>query len=156
MPDPRPDEYYMQLALQQAREAADKDEVPIGALIVEGDRIIGRAHNQVELLNDATAHAEMLALTQASSARGDWRLNDCTLYVTKEPCPMCAGAIMLSRVSRVVFGVDDPIRGGAVSLFNILDNPDLNHTCKITRGIMEGDCRAILQDFFRSKRQQQD
>ena len=148
----KPDEFYMLAALAQARVAGDAEEVPIGAVIVHEDRIIARAHNQVELLNDATAHAEMLALTQASSAIGDWRLNDCTLYVTKEPCPMCSGAIMLSRVSRVVFGVADPVRGGAMSLFNILDNPSLNHRCDITHGVSEEECRQILQEFFRAKR----
>jgi tRNA(adenine34) deaminase len=154
MTETKPDEYYMQMALQLAKTAGDADEVPIGAVILYENRVLARAHNQVELLNDATAHAEMLALTQASSALGDWRLENCTLFVTKEPCPMCAGAIMLSRVKRVVFGVQDPQRGGAISLFNILQNPSLNHQCEIKAHVLEEECRYVLQTFFQAKRGQ--
>ena len=140
-------------ALRQARLAYDADEVPIGVVIVRAGRIIARAFNQVELLKDATAHAEILALTQAAHAVGDWRLEGATLFVTKEPCPMCAGAIVLSRVQRVVFGVADPKSGGAGSVFNITGQGGLNHKVAVTAGIQEPAARQLLQDFFRSKRQ---
>jgi tRNA(adenine34) deaminase len=146
-------DYFMQLALREAQRSADADEVPVGAIIVKDGTVIGRAHNQTELLKDPTAHAEMIAITQAASSVGDWRLTDTTLYVTKEPCPMCAGAIVLARIPLVVFGVADPKRGGAVSVFNILNHPQLNHRPEIIQGIMEEPCRAMLQDFFRKKRQ---
>ncbi len=145
-------EYFMQLALREAQRSADADEVPVGAIIVKDGAVIGRAHNQTELLKDPTAHAEMIAITQAASAVGDWRLTDTLLYVTKEPCPMCAGAIVLARIPVVVFGVPDPKRGGAVSVFNILNHPQLNHRPEIIQGILEEPCRAMLQDFFRKKR----
>ncbi len=150
-------EYFMKMALGQAVIAADAGEVPAGCVIVldkpgAPHSILGRAHNQVETLKDPTAHAEMIAITQAASTLGDWRLNDTTLYVTKEPCPMCAGAIVHARISTVVFGVPDPSRGGAISLFNILDNPALNHRCAIIGGVMADDCRQILQEFFRQRR----
>lgn len=153
---PQPHQYYMKMALKQAQIAYDDGEVPAGCVIVHGTNVIGRAHNQVELLKDATAHAEMIALTQAASALGDWRLADTVLYVTKEPCAMCAGAIVLARVPVVVFGAADPQRGGAVSNFNILDNPQLNHRCRIVTGVMEKECRGVLQDFFREQRRKQD
>jgi tRNA(adenine34) deaminase len=154
-------EHYMQMALREAQQAAKDDEVPTGCIIVrhaEGDdsgcgTVIGRAHNQVERLRDPTAHAEMIAITQAASAYGDWRLTNTTLYVTKEPCAMCAGAIVLARIPKIVFGVADPKRGGAVSVFNITQHPDLIHRCEIVSGILEDDCRGILQSFFRAKRQ---
>ncbi|HPA79124.1 MAG TPA: nucleoside deaminase, partial [Kiritimatiellia bacterium] len=111
-----PDILYMRMALRQAEAAAEAGEVPVGAVIVHNGEVIGRAHNQVELLKDPTAHAEILAITQAAQALGDWRLLDTVLYVTKEPCPMCAGAIMLARIPKVIWGVDDPQRGGAVSV----------------------------------------
>lgn len=145
-------DYYMQLALREAQISADNDEVPVGAIIIKDGAIIGRAHNQTELLKDPTAHAEMIAITQAASAVGDWRLTDTTLYVTKEPCPMCAGAIVLARIPVVVFGVADPLRGGAVSAFNILNHPQLNHRPEVIQGVLEASCRAMLQDFFRQKR----
>ncbi|MEI8138972.1 MAG: tRNA adenosine(34) deaminase TadA [bacterium] len=145
-------EHYMQLALREAQLSADSDEVPVGAIIVKAGAIIGRAHNQTELLKDPTAHAEMIAITQAASAVGDWRLTDTVLYVTKEPCPMCAGAIVLARIPMVVFGVADPLRGGAVSVFNILNHPQLNHRPVVIQGILESPCRTMLQDFFRKKR----
>jgi tRNA(adenine34) deaminase len=113
--------------------------------------VIGSAHNQVELLKDPTAHAEMIAITQAAAAVGDWRLADTTLYVTKEPCAMCAGAIVLARIPRVVFGTPDPQRG-AVSVFNILRHPQLNHRCDVTAGVLEEECRALLREFFRAAR----
>ena len=146
------DNYFMGEALRQAMKAWDAEEVPIGAVIVHDGRIIARAFNQVELLNDATAHAEMLALTAAEAAVGDWRLTDCTLFVTKEPCPMCAGAIVHCRLARVVFGALDPKGGAAGSAMNLLQFPSLNHQCEITSGIMEADCCNLLQTFFREKR----
>ena len=127
--------------------------MPVGAVIVRGGKIIARAFNQVESLKDATAHAEMLALTQAESAVGDWRLTDCTLYVTKEPCPMCAGAIVHTRLARVVFGAADPKGGAAGSALNLLQFPTLNHRCEITGGVREAECRALLKDFFAAQRQ---
>ena len=144
--------YYMQLALREAQQSADNDEVPVGAIIVRAGQIIGRAHNQTELLKDPTAHAEMIAITQAASAVGDWRLTETTLYVTKEPCPMCAGAIVLARIPTVVFGVTDPLRGGAVSVFNILAHPQLNHRPTVITGILEDECREMIQTFFKTKR----
>jgi len=146
------DENFMREALRQAKKAYDADEVPIGAVVVRGGKIIGRAYNQVELLKDATAHAEMLALTQAEAAVGDWRLTDCDLYVTKEPCPMCAGALVHVRIRRIIFGCAD-LRAGAVgSIINLLQLPSLNHQCEITSGVLERECAAILQDFFRKRR----
>src|ERR1051326_6011880 len=126
------DHYFMGEALRQAHRAAQREEVPIGAVIVREKRVIARAFNQVELLKDATAHAEMLALTQAEQVVGDWRLNDCTLYVTKEPCPMCAGAAVHVRLGRVVFGAADPKAGAAGGALNLLQFPTLNHQCAIT------------------------
>jgi tRNA(adenine34) deaminase len=146
------DDYFMGEALRQAAKACEADEVPVGAVIVRAGRVIARAFNQVELLKDATAHAEMLALTQAEEVMGDWRLTDCTLYVTKEPCPMCAGAIVHTRLARVVFGVSDPKAGAAGSALNLLQFPTLNHRCAITPGVCEADCRALLQNFFAAQR----
>jgi tRNA(adenine34) deaminase len=150
--DLQSDEYFMQDAIRQAVKAYEADEVPIGAVIARNGRVIARAWNQVEMLNDATAHAEMLALTAAEAAVGDWRLTDCTLYVTKEPCPMCAGAIVHCRLARVVFGAPDPKGGAAGGAMNLLQFPSLNHECAITPGIMEPDCRNLLQTFFEEKR----
>lgn len=150
------DEHFMQDAIRQAVKAYEADEVPIGAVIVRNDRVIARAWNQVELLNDATAHAEMLALTAAEAAVGDWRLTDCTLYVTKEPCPMCAGAIVHCRLARVVFGAPDPKGGAAGGAMNLLQFPTLNHASEITPGVMEADCRSLLQTFFQQKRKPTD
>jgi tRNA(adenine34) deaminase len=147
------DEYFMGEALRQAAKAYETGEVPVGAVIVRAGKIIARAFNQVELLSDATAHAEMLALTQAQAIAGDWRLTDCTLYVTKEPCPMCAGAIVHTRLVRVVFGVSDPKGGAAGSAMNLLQFPTLNHHCQITGGVREAESRALLQCFFAEKRQ---
>ena len=149
---PRTDEYFMREALRQANKGAVADEVPVGAVIVRAGKIIARAHNQVELLKDATAHAEMLALTQAEAALGDWRLTDCDLYVSKEPCAMCAGALVHTRVRRVVFGCADLAAGAAGSVINLLIMPTWNHQCEITSGVLENDCARILRDFFRQKR----
>ncbi|HHY84847.1 MAG TPA: tRNA adenosine(34) deaminase TadA [Verrucomicrobia bacterium] len=150
--DLQSDHYFMGEALRQAARAFEAEEVPVGAVVVRNGRIIARAFNQVEMLKDATAHAEMLALTQAEEAMGDWRLTDCTLYVTKEPCPMCAGAIVHVRVARVVFGAWDAKAGAAGSAMNLLQFPTLNHRCEITGGVREPECRALLQDFFARQR----
>ena len=146
------DDYFMREALRFARMAFDADEVPVGAVIVCEGRIIARAHNQVEMLKDATAHAEILAITQAANALGDWRLEGCSLFVTKEPCPMCAGAITLSRIARLVFGVRDDRAGGAGSVFPITSCPGLNHTVTVTPGVREEESRELLQTFFRARR----
>src|SRR6516165_4709458 len=151
--DMHSDDYFMGEALRQAAKAYEKGEVPVGAVVVRGGRIIARAGNQVETLKDATAHAEMLALTQAENAVGDWRLTDCTLYVTKEPCPMCAGAVVHTRVARVVFGASDPKAGAAGSAMNLLQFPTLNHRCEITSGVREPECRALLKTFFAEQRE---
>ena len=147
------DDHFMAEALRQARRAFDAEEVPIGTVIVRAGKIIGRAFNQVELLKDATAHAEMLALTQAQAAVGDWRLTDCTLYVTKEPCPMCAGAIVHARLARVVFGAPDAKAGAAGSAMNLLQFPTLNHRCEITGGVRESESRELLRGFFALQRE---
>ena len=152
--DLQSDHYFMGEALRQAAKAYEAGEVPVGAVIVRHGRIIARASNQVELLKDATAHAEMLAVTQAEEAAGDWRLTDCTLYVTKEPCPMCAGAIVHVRLARVVFGASDPKAGAAGSAMNLLQFPTLNHRCQITSGVREEECRVLLQNFFAEQRAQ--
>jgi tRNA(adenine34) deaminase len=146
------DTYFMGEALRQARKAESQDEVPIGAVIVRNMEIVARSWNQVELLKDPTAHAEMLAITQAASAVGDWRLDECDLYVTKEPCPMCAGAIVQARLHRVIYGCPDPKTGGAGGMINLLRMPPLNHQCEITSGVREAECREILQRFFNKVR----
>src|SRR5437899_4541867 len=146
------DEAFMREALRQAAKAYSAEEVPVGAVVVREGHIIARAYNQVELLKDATAHAEMLALTQAEEAVGDWRLADCTLYVTKEPCPMCAGAIVHVRLARLVYGASDPKGGAAGSALNLLQLPSLNHQCEITRGVRQSECRELLQSFFAERR----
>ena len=152
MIDLHSDDYFMGEALRQAAKAYAAGEVPVGAVIVREGRVIARAFNQVELLKDATAHAEMLALTQAEQAVGDWRLTDCTLYVTKEPCPMCAGAVVHTRLARVVFGAEDPKGGAAGGAMNLLQFPTLNHRCEITPGLRREECRAMLQKFFSEQR----
>src|SRR5215472_17709963 len=147
------DQHFMREALRQAQKAHEADEVPVGAVVVRNGRIIARACNQVELLKDATAHAEMLALTQAEAAVGDWRLTDCHVYVTKEPCAMCAGALVHTRIKRVIFGCADPSAGAAGSVINLLQMPAFNHRCEITAGVLQKECAAILQDFFRKRRE---
>jgi tRNA(adenine34) deaminase len=146
------DESFMTEALRQARKALAKDEVPVGAIVVRGGRIIARAFNQVEMLKDATAHAEMLAITQAEAAVGDWRLNECDLYVTKEPCAMCAGALVHVRMRRVVFGCADPRGGAAGGMVNLLQMPTLNHRCEIKAGVLEEECASLLRSFFQARR----
>jgi tRNA(adenine34) deaminase len=152
MIDLHSDDYFMGQALRQAAKAYAQGEVPVGAVIVREGRIIARACNQVEMLKDATAHAEMLALTQAENAVGDWRLTDCTLYVTKEPCPMCAGAVVHARLARVVFGAGDPKGGAAGGALNLLQFPTLNHKCEITSGVRLEECRELLRKFFAEQR----
>jgi tRNA(adenine34) deaminase len=147
---------YMRLALLEAERAAEAGEVPTGCVIVrspaEGSpKSIARAHNQTEMLKDPTAHAEILAITQAAAALGDWRLTDTILYVTKEPCAMCAGAIVLARIPLVVWGLSDPKRGGH-SVFSILNHEGLNHRPEIIAGVLETECREMFQAFFREKR----
>src|SRR5215467_1924987 len=146
-----PDEFFMRDALRQAQKAYVADEVPIGAVVMREGKIIARAHNQVELLKDATAHAEMLALTAAEAAFGDWRLTECDLYVTKEPCPMCAGAIVHTRIRRVIFGCSDIRAGAAGTVMNLLQHKALNHRCQVTSAVLQAECAAILQDFFKKK-----
>ena len=152
MIDLHSDDYFMSEALRQARRAYASDEVPVGAVIVHEGRIIARAFNQVEILKDATAHAEMLVLTQAQSVIEDWRLNQCSMYVTKEPCPMCAGAIVHTRIERVIYGLGDPKAGAAGGAMNILQFPSLNHRCEITPGVREQESLAMIQAFFSQKR----
>ena len=153
------DNKYMDMALREAHRAAEAGEVPTGCVIVHvpghGERpvVIARAHNQVETLKDPTAHAEMIAITQATAALGDWRLTNTILYVTKEPCAMCAGAIVLARIPRLVFGVLDAKRGGAVSVFNIVQHPDLIHRCDVTTGVKAEESLHVLQSFFQERRQ---
>jgi tRNA(adenine34) deaminase len=146
------DAYFMNKALRLAMQAFEKEEVPIGAVVVRDGKIIGRAHNQVELLKDATAHAEMLAITQAEAAVGDWRLNDCDLYVTKEPCAMCAGALVHVRMRRVIFGCADERSGAAGRTINLLQMPGLNHRCEIMSGVLREQCAELLQSFFQARR----
>lgn len=150
--DLQSDAYFMGQALRQALRAYDDGEVPVGAVVALGGRVIARAFNQVERLKDATAHAEMLAITQAESVVGDWRLNDCTLYVTKEPCPMCAGAAVHARLGRVVFGCGDARGGAAGGLLNLLQHPSLNHRCDVTAGVRSEECGEMLRQFFRERR----
>ena len=145
--------HYMQLALQEAEAAEEENEVPVGAVIVHGERhIIASDHNRREQLRDPTAHAEMLAITQAAEALGSWRLDDCTLYVTLEPCPMCAGAILLARIPRVVYGADDPKSGAVQSVFQLLNDPRLNHRCSVVSGVLADTCGSVLSRFFQRQR----
>ena len=143
---------WMKAAFREAEKAFEQDEVPIGAVVVQNGQIIGRGYNQCESLIDPTAHAEIIAITSAANTIKDWRLKDCQLYVTKEPCPMCAGALVHCRLARVVFGAPDPKGGAAGGAMNLLQFPSLNHECDITPGIMEPDCRRLLQTFFEEKR----
>lgn len=146
------DAYFMNEALRLATKAFEKKEVPVGAVVVRNGKIIGRAHNQVELLKDATAHAEMLAITQAEAAVGDWRLNDCDIYVTKEPCAMCAGALVHVRMRRVIFGCADERSGAAGGVLNLVQLPSFNHRCEITSGVLQEACAGLLQSFFQARR----
>lgn len=146
------DEELMQIAIKEAQIAEENGDVPIGAVIVYENQIIGKAYNQREQLQDPTAHAEIIALTQAAAFMESWRLHGCTMYVTLEPCPMCAGALVLSRMDRLVYGCDDPKTGAVVSLYNILNDERLNHIIKVTSGVLAEECSDILQQFFRRRR----
>jgi tRNA(adenine34) deaminase len=146
------DTFFMKEAIKQANIAFNHDEVPIGAVVVHQNKIIAKAYNQVELLKDPTAHAEMLALTQACNFLQNKWLLDCTIYVTIEPCSMCAGALVLSRIKKIVYGADDPKAGACGSVVNIIDNKSLNHRPKVKKGILAGECSLVLKEFFALKR----
>ncbi len=149
----RDHEFFMTEALKEARKAFEKEEVPIGAVAVhKGTTIIGRAHNQVEMLHDATAHAEMLAITQAAEYLENWRLADCTLYVTVEPCMMCCGAMVLSRLPTLVYGTNDPKHGAVVSIAKALENPHLNHRVNVVSGVLQDQCTEMMSEFFQRVR----
>ena len=150
----RDDEQGMRAALGEAEAAADQDEVPVGCVIVHDGTIVGRGRNQTETLQDATAHAEIVAIGAASSTLGSWRLIDCTMYVTLEPCAMCAGAIVLARLGRLVYGADDPKAGACGSVLDVIHEPRLNHRVPITSGVLEGECAALLKAFFLRKRRE--
>jgi len=146
------DEAGMRAALREARASLERDEVPVGCVIVHEGAVIGRGHNQVEALQDATAHAEVIAIGAASNALGSWRLSDCTLYVTLEPCAMCAGAIVLARLGRLVYGAADPKAGACGSVLDVTGETRLNHRVPITRGVLEDECGELLREFFRARR----
>ncbi len=146
------DQFFLRKAIDEARRAAAEDEAPIGAVIVRDGRVIAAAHNQREQLRDPTAHAEMIALTQAADALRSWRLEGCTLYVTLEPCPMCAGAILQARLPLVVYGADDPKAGAVQSLYQLLGDPRLNHRSAVISGVLGQECGAVLTEFFREQR----
>lgn len=148
----RDDAFYMSLAFNQAIDAWRNDEVPIGAVVLRGQEVIGSAHNLRDSSRDPTAHAEMLAVTQAAAALGDWRLNECTLYVTKEPCPMCSGAMLMARLGRVVYAVSDLKMGCLGGATNLNELERVNHRCEITTGVLERECRALIQAYFQQKR----
>lgn len=148
----RPYQQIMQQALREAERALSEDEVPVGAVIVHKGRVIAAAHNQREQLKDPTAHAEMIAITQAAATLGDWRLEDCILCSTLEPCPMCAGAILQSRIPVVVYGAADPKAGAVRSLLNLLDDVRFNHQCEVIPGILEDSCSQLLKSFFQQQR----
>lgn len=147
-----PDAHFMRLALNEATDALDEGDVPVGAVVVRGERVIGRGHNQRERLNDPTAHAEMIALTAGAASVGSWRLEDCTLYVTLEPCVMCAGAMVLARLQRVVFGAIDPKAGACGSLYRIPSDVRLNHRVDIACGVLSAECGRLLTEFFARRR----
>jgi len=146
------DEQYMKVAIDQAEIARENGDVPVGAVIVHQGRLIAKAYNQRQQLNDPTAHAEIIALTQAAEALGSWRLEGCTIYVTLEPCAMCAGALVLARIDRLVYGCNDPKTGACGSLYNIVQDERLNHRLEVTSGVLEEQCREQLQGFFAGRR----
>jgi len=148
------DQRYMQMAIDQAYIAEENGDVPIGCVIVCENRVIAKAYNQREQLHDPTAHAEIVALTQAAEFIGNWRLGGCTLFVTLEPCPMCAGALVLGRLDRVVYGTDDPKTGAIRSLYQLAEDPRLNHQLEVTRGVMQDECKRQLQAFFQRRREE--
>ncbi|MBM4088885.1 MAG: tRNA adenosine(34) deaminase TadA [Planctomycetes bacterium] len=145
-------EHFMRMALREAERARAEDEIPVGAVIVRDGQVVAEAHNQREQLRDPTAHAEMIAITQAAEMLRSWRLERCTLYVTLEPCPMCAGAILQARIPQVVYGAADPKAGAVASLLHLLDDPRLNHRCDVVSGILSGECGQILSEFFQHQR----
>ena len=151
-PMPFEHDSFMQLALAQAEAAREENEVPVGAVIVHKGRVIAQARNQREQLQDPAAHAEMIAITQAAEFLGTWRLENCTLYVTLEPCPMCAGAILQARIPTVVYGAADPKAGAVRSLYRLLEDERLNHTCEVIDGVLAEPCGAILSEFFKAQR----
>ena len=146
------DETGMRAALREAHASLERDEVPVGCVIVHDGIVIGRGHNQTEGLQDATAHAEVLAIGAASNALGSWRLHECTMYVTLEPCAMCAGAIILARLGRLVYGTDDPKAGACGSVLDVIGERRLNHRVPVTNGILADECGEILREFFIQKR----
>jgi tRNA(adenine34) deaminase len=148
------DEQFMCLALDQAKIAEENGDVPIGAVIVHNDTIIAKAYNQREQLQDPTAHAEIIALTQAAAALENWHLNGCTMYVTLEPCPMCAGALVLSRMDRLVYGCADPKTGACGTLYNIVEDERLNHRLEVTGDVLADECSELLQQFFQKRREE--
>ena len=148
----QPHEQWMRRALDLARRALEEEEVPVGAVIVHNDRVLGEGYNQREALNDPTAHAEMIAITQAAENLGSWRLTDCALFVTLEPCPMCAGAIVQARLPTVVYGTSDPKGGACHSLYHLTDDVRLNHRATVIGGVLREECRGLLQDFFARQR----
>ena len=152
MTDSKEDQLYMKVAIEQAQIAEENGDVPIGAVVVYQNQIIGRAYNQREQLQDPTAHAEIIALTQAAAFIESWRLHGCTIYVTLEPCTMCAGALVLARIDRLVYGCDDPKTGAIKSLYNIVTDERLNHIINVTSGILAEECSSHLQHFFRRRR----
>ena len=156
MVDEAEDRRWVTEALRAARAALEQDEVPVGCVVVHEGRIVGRAHNQREILSDPTAHAEMIAITQAAEAVGSWRLGGCTLYVTLEPCAMCTGAMVLARIARLVYGAADPKAGAVESVFHLLDEPRLNHRVETSSGVLAEECGGILTEFFRNKRRTED
>jgi tRNA(adenine34) deaminase len=148
------DERFMREALSLAQEAVLRDEVPVGCVVVAGEEVVGRGYNLRESLGDPTAHAEILALREAARAVGSWRLEGCTVYVTLEPCCMCAGAMVLARVERLVYGAPDPRGGAAGSLYNVVQDERLNHRLQVTPGVLAEECGEVLRDFFRRKRRE--
>ncbi|MHC4571221.1 MAG: tRNA adenosine(34) deaminase TadA [Planctomycetota bacterium] len=152
MSNNKEDEQFMRTAIEAARIAEDNGDIPIGAVIILENKIIAKAYNQREQLADPTAHAEIIALTQAAAALENWHLNGCTMYVTLEPCPMCAGALVLSRMDRLVYGCDDPKSGACGSLYNIVADGRLNHRLEVTSGVLAEQCREQLQNFFQQRR----
>ncbi len=154
MIDIKLDQRFMKVAIDQAKIAEENGDVPIGAVIVHNNTIIAKAYNQREQLADPTAHAEIIALTQAAAALENWHLNGCTMYVTLEPCPMCAGALVLSRMDRLVYGCDDPKTGACKSLYNIVQDNRLNHRLEVTGGVLQEQCREQLQQFFARRRRE--
>lgn len=146
------DERWMQIALDEARRAMAEGELPVGCAIVKGGELVAAAHNEREQTSDPTAHAEVVAIRRAADALGSWRLDGCELYVTLEPCPMCAGAISQARISRLIYGASDPQYGCAGSVYRIPEDPAFHHFCKSDGGILADDCAALLQKFFKARR----